>query len=98
MLRYRMAASCCGVWIGERFGRPTSPTRVSGEDRGGPAGCTAASYGTAASAATYAHHFPRVIRNHFPPCPHHLAFPLASETQSQAELNTARRVLLSQGH
>jgi hypothetical protein len=37
MLLYMRAASCCGVWVGERSGRPTSPTKsVSGEYRGGP--------------------------------------------------------------
>ena len=27
MLAYKMAASSCGVWVGERSGRPTSPTK-----------------------------------------------------------------------
>src|SRR5215831_13168370 len=36
MLRYSIAASCCGVWAGERPGRPTSPMKsVSPVKNGG---------------------------------------------------------------
>ena len=43
MLRYMIAASCCGVWVGERSGRPTSPTkRVSPvKTEAGRSGCAA---------------------------------------------------------
>ena len=38
MLRYMIAASCCGVWVGERSGRPTSPTKRVSPVKTRPAG------------------------------------------------------------